>query len=326
MSEITTLWNQWDKPQDLSEVWNPSEEDGLKFLEENSEPRHYPKHIIIQNRIGYMIMPGIYYFGEGTYELSNETKIDPIPCSRKIAMITDCSSFLRNLLYLAVDETNIELLHEIRNRLGKQTYCVVVNEPPAADETQTETEDSFVSSVCDEMSNALADFFKDFDEDWNPPEPSLKPSEESPVESTAEELMPGLGICDICVSLKCIFLPRIAMNKYQYAYKSGDRLVLIHSDDPYQSISYRERPVRNGRQEYDLRIVEELIVCRKEVLHCGLPIDRYYPIISCRKQKIKQLFAPETYEMLQSALANILPSEESFEAFLSNTMEKSTTL
>ena len=56
MSEITILWNQLERTQDLSEVWTPSEENGLKFLQENRETGRYPKHVIIENHIGYMIM------------------------------------------------------------------------------------------------------------------------------------------------------------------------------------------------------------------------------------------------------------------------------
>ena len=281
MSETAILRTRFDTPQDMSEVWSPSEEDGLEFLRRNNRPGCYPKHIIIQNRIGYMIMPGIYYFGKCTSECSVEAKIAPIPCSRKIAMITDCRSSLRNLLYLAVDEANIDYLYELQNILGDRLYSVIVNEPPVVDEAQKEAEELFVSSACAEMTKAFADIFEN---NSRLSDISSNPSKESTVESTAEELMPGLGICDICISLKCIHRPRISMIRYKYAYKSGDKLVLINDDEFDFFTSHWEESARNKRQEYDLHTVEELMVCRKEVLHCGLPIDRFYPIISCTKE------------------------------------------
>lgn len=281
MSEITILWNQLERTQDLSEVWTPSEENGLKFLQENRETGRYPKHVIIENHIGYMIMPGIYCFGKYSNkgnsdfqpaEILVEDGQDIFQCARKSAVlgyyfgvhIFPPDGFA--LLYLAIDEENIEILKKMQRYLDG--YELFENAVLETTETQRETEEPAFPEIV-----------------LNPPK---EDSGQTLIESTAEELMPGLGIRDIRVGLKCIFSARLPVAKYKYVYKSVEKLILI----PY-SID------RADRQEYDLCILEELTVRKTEALRCGILIDRDYFLIDCREQKEKQMLTPEAYELLR---------------------------
>ena len=264
MSKITTIWNRLDTPQDMSEVWSPSEEDGLQFLQKNREPGHYPKHIIIESHIGYMVSPGIYCFGKYEHSdfrpanLSNWVNI--FRCARKSAVLgyylSDGHMFNPPcgfaLLYLAIDEENIEILRKMKRTLVD--YQLIEDDVTENEQLQTSEE------ACGQPV----------------------------IENTAEELMPGLGIRDIRVGLKCIFSLRLPVTKYEYAYKSIDKLVLI----PYNVNE-------TGRQEYDLRILEELTVRRTEALHCGILIDRDYFLIDCGVQKARQVLTPEAYELIR---------------------------
>lgn len=278
MSGITTIWNQSAKPQDMSEVWSPSEEDGFQFLLENSEPGRYPKHVIIENHIGYMIMPGIYCFGKYEFSdfqpayLSNWAKI--FRCARKSAMLgyylsdghmlNPPSGFA--LLYLAIDQENIEILKKMNRTLGN--YLLIENEVFETAEEQTAEKDP--DSLETLQKSPKEDLVQLFPED------------------AAEELMPGLGIRDIRVGLKRIFSCRLPVTKYEYAYKSVDKLILI----PYDRN-------KTDRQEYDLSILEELTVRRTEALRCGILIDRDYFLIDCGVQKAKQVLTPEAYELFR---------------------------
>lgn len=103
-------------------------------------------------------------------------------------------------------------------------------------------------------------------------------------ETTAEELIPGIGIRNISVCLRYVFGGWESRN-YDYAYKTEDCLVLIDG---------------NHRREYDLRLVTDLIVTRIEVLNCGLLIEREYFLIDCKEEKEKQILGSEVYELLRS--------------------------
>ena len=276
MPEITTLWNQIESFADMSEEWNPFEEDGLKFLQENKEPGRYPRHVVINGVIGYMIMPGIYYFG-------NDPEVTVlyargICCARKSAIIGYNTSyglsFEIGVKYLAIDEENIPILKKMQRSMGCNCFVVEYQ--------------AYVKPVIE--PTCIEDIFHIYED--LPKKCRENASAQRLVGSTAEELMPGIGISHIRVGLKYVFLPRIEVKEYEYAYKSGDMLVLIAFANDAQSDDDRVR-------QHDLRMLEELTIRRTEFLRCGLPIERDYYVIDCKEQKEKQVLAPEAYDLFQ---------------------------
>lgn len=297
MSELSVIWNQMEEFPDVSEVWQYSEEDGFRSLNENSAPGNYPKHIMLKGYIGYMVMPGIYYFWKhsdrpilSAFELFE--LFDHNLCTREVAIMGRWTEARWGMkagyvtACLAVDRENIAILKKMR-RTAEEGYKVI-------------EEGTRLKDITARTDLSLPNVYRDracFDEEGLLCEELKDNSWKAPVDSDAEELMAGIGIRDICVGLKYIFLPRIAIQRYEYAYRSGDRLILINGD--YYENGGTEYTMK-GRKEYDLRMVEELFVRRKEMLRCGISLDRDYLLIDCREQKIRQILVLEAYELFRS--------------------------
>ena len=283
MSEITTIWNPRENFQDTSEVWNPSEEDGLTSLR-NSEPGCYPRHVIIKGRIGYMIMPGIYYFGDSGHE-THSVKLSRSEWdddwTREMAVIGryiwEGGTFQMiegfELIYLAVDEENIEILKKIYRTFLAEENVELIESSKVKEEGRKGWDWWKGNGKAQDTSVSLIGLKRD-------------------LEQGAEELMPGIGIHHISVGLKYIFLPRIQVQEYEYAYRSGNKVILINSE-------YLDAEWTGGRSEYDLRILEELTVRRTEQLRCGIFIDRDYHLIDCKALKERQVLTPEAYEIFR---------------------------
>lgn len=221
----------------------------------------YPKHIFMDGFIGYMFMPGIYYFSPN--ESGKRPHIDRnIRMGRKIAVIGQaCFGYgvsKMTVEYLAVDEENIEILKEIQRGMGGS-----IHEFPMQ---KTNSEQKWIA-------------YQELEEPKVP-------------ENSVEELVPGIGIRHIQVGLKYIFLPKIDITEYSYAYKEDEKLVLINEI--------------NIRKEYDLCMLEELVVRRKEKLKCGLSMDRYYILIDCCSEKERELLGPECYKRYQKVKEGML--------------------
>ena len=51
------------------------------------------------------------------------------------------------------------------------------------------------------------------------------------------------------------------------------------------------------KKECDLRLLEELIIRKKQMLKAGFVLERDIPIIKCKEEKEKELLNLEAYEL-----------------------------
>lgn len=96
--------------------------DKLSFIlpDENNMCHGYPKHIFINGFVGYMFMPGIYYFGN-----DGRPKIrDDIRMEKRTAVIGYESVFPEmdeiSVVYLAIDQDHFQTLRNIKKYSGKK--------------------------------------------------------------------------------------------------------------------------------------------------------------------------------------------------------------
>lgn len=273
---LTVIWNRKYRQQDMSEIWEGCGEDGCMSWDAlmEREDGYTPKFIEIGGKIGYMYMPGIYYFGQSVDQFPKEELIRKDKrWLRSYAAVTRSGM----VQYAAIDDENIEVLRRIMRLSDGVWRCQKARSADYSPALMGFFDDFEVTSYWDP--------FDDFDcEDDGAVKTDMRSLSAVLEETTAEELIPGIGIRNISVCLRYVFGGWESRN-YDYAYKTEDCLVLIDG---------------NHRREYDLRLVTDLIVTRIEVLNCGLLIEREYFLIDCKEEKEKQILGSEVYELLRS--------------------------
>ena len=246
--------------------WEEPEADSITGLcrfrkpDEKNMYHGYPKHIQMQNKIGYLIEPGIYYFGDCRFTLCDENlKMDLNQiCDREMAGICYATDIHPSpeveVTYLAVGKENFARLKEI----------------------QSTKEDSImhIFRVSEDMKKTKAEI----------------PAEEQPQEPEpgAVELLEGIGIKNICLGYHTVFEEQIPVRFYDFAYTLNGKLVLLETEAMY------ERGVtRQKRNEVDLRLIGELTVRTETELKCGLKMERDIKVIECKKEKEQELLSAE---------------------------------
>lgn len=198
--------------------------------DENNICLGYPKHIFINGSIGYMFMPGIYYFGnEECPKIRGDIRMD-----KRTAVMGYENLFSETdeifVVYLAIDSDHIQTLQNIQ-KYNKEKF--LFHEFP-------------IWEVEKEQDRVV-----------------LK------VEEGAKELLPGIGMQDIQVGMKCASCSRSSFKKYLYVYKTEEKIVLYEEKENFEIV----------REEHLLCEVEELWIRKKEELKCGLVMERNQYVI-----------------------------------------------
>ncbi len=226
-------------------------------VDESNTYQGYPKHIQLKSKVGYLIEPGIYYFGNylgSLCEENPELKLNQ-EFDQEMAAICYSMDFHPSLkvrvTHLAVGEENFARLEEI----------------------QRTKDDSFLHVF--KVANKKA------------PKVEVQPQTQAS-ESEAVELLEGLGVKDIWLGYQTVFSGQIPFRQYDMAYILNDKLVLHETEALYEwGIT---RPVRN---EVDLKLIGELTVRVETELNCGIKMERDIKVIECKKEKEQELLNAE---------------------------------
>lgn len=242
----------------------------FKQVDKEDRYKGYLRHIQIGRWVGYLTEPGIYYFPQRDYNVYRKDWliIDTMKRFKKevavIAYATDFHpSFDMAVDYLAIGRENFVRLKEIQKTLPNSfiyEFKMAGNEEKFSNMQIIDIEEVYKNET--------------------------KVRKEYIIEEQAREIFPQIGFKDICLSYKYIFHHRKNMEVYDIAYFFDNKLILV---------KYENNDVI--KKECDLRLLEELIIRKKQMLKAGFVLERDIPIIKCKEEKEKELLNPEAYEL-----------------------------
>ena len=220
--------------------------------DENNTYQGYRKHIQMGNKIGYLIEPGIYYFGKPQNRMWQKCLIMDLNqvFDKEIAVIGHCTSYSFSseiaVTYLAIGKENFARLKEIQHTKKDSFFH----------EFRVEKEDNEIEE--DELSQI------------------------SQIEPESVELLDGIGFENIRLGYHAVFSEQMPVREYEKAYILGEKLILI-------GMEYKAGVMQLERSEIDLCLIGELTVQTDVTLKCGLNMKRDIKLIDCKEEKERVL-------------------------------------